>query len=110
VASATQVVDALDPRALAAFHQHLHGAVGELEHLQDVRNAADLVQVLGGGLVLGRRFLRDEQDALARFHGDFHRLDRLRPPDEERDHHVREHDHVPQRQQRILVRCGCDLV
>jgi len=86
------------------------GAVGELEHLQDVRNAADLVQVLGGGLVLAADFCATSRMPLARFHGDFHRLDPTSAARRRADDHVREHDHVPQRQQRILVGCGCDLV
>jgi hypothetical protein len=100
------IVDLLDARALAALHQHLYRAVGQLQHLQNVGNAADLVQVLGGRLILGRGLLRDEQDALARLHGDLHRLDRLGPPHEERDHHVRKHHDVPQRQQRIRAQLG----
>ncbi|EHP40270.1 hypothetical protein OR16_26823 [Cupriavidus basilensis OR16] len=45
-----------DIRALRAFHQHLDGAVGQLEHLQDVGDAAHLIEVIGGRLILGRRF------------------------------------------------------
>jgi len=53
---AAHIIDALDPGALAAFHQHLDGAVGEFEHLQNVRNAADLVQVLAVGSSLAADF------------------------------------------------------
>ena len=90
----------------AALDQHLHRAVGQLEHLQDAGDAADVVHVLGARLVLGRRLLRDQQDVLARFHRGFHRLDGLRAADEQRDHHVREHHHVAQRQQRETRRVG----
>ena len=103
-ASAAQVLaellDALDPRALRALDQHLHRAVGQLQHLQHRGDAADVVEILGRRVVLRRLLLRDEQDVLAGIHRDVERLDRLRAPDEQRDHHVREHDDVAQRQQR----------
>ena len=92
--------------ALHAFDQHLHGAVGQLEHLQDARDAADLEHVVGLGLVLAGGLLRHQHDLAARFHGRLERLDRLRPAHEQRDHHVREHDHVAQRQQRQRDRVG----
>jgi hypothetical protein len=75
--------------ALGAFDQHLDGAVGQLEHLQDICQAADAVEVLRFRLVLGRRFLGQQQDVLAAFHGHFEGLDRFRAADEERDDHVR---------------------
>ena len=100
------VRDAADVGAVAAFDQHLYGAVRQLEHLQDARHAADAVHVVGAGVVLGGRFLRDQQDRLARLHRRFHRLDRLGAPDEQRNHHVREHHHVAQRKQRVLGVAG----
>lgn len=86
-------------RALQALDEHFHGAVGQLQHLQDVRDAADIVHVLFGRLILRGGLLRDEHDVLAAFHRHFEGLDRLRPAHEERDHHVRENDDIPQRQQ-----------
>ncbi len=97
---ARAIFDAFDARALRALDQHLHGAVGQLQHLQYVGDAADLVDVLGGRLVLGSVLLGHQHDALARLHRGLERLDRLRPPDEQRNDHVRKHHHVPQRQQR----------
>ncbi len=96
----TLVLDVHDPRALRALDQHLDGAVGQLEHLQDVGDAADRIEVVSFGLVLGGRLLRHQQDALAGFHGDLERLDRLRAAHEQRDHHVGEDHYVAQRQQR----------
>ena len=86
--------------ALHAFDEDLHGAVGELEHLQDRRDAADLEHVVGLGLVLAGRLLGDQHDLAAGFHRHFERLDRFRAADEKRDDHVRKDDHVTQRQQR----------
>ena len=94
------VGDAHDARAMRAFDEHFDRSVGQLQHLQHRRDAADRVEILGVRIVLGRGLLRDEQDVLARVHRDVERLDRLRAPDEQRDHHVREHDDVAQRQQR----------
>ena len=91
---------ALDARALHALDQHLHRAVGELQHLQDRGDRADVVEILGGGLVLGGGLLRDQDDVLALLHRGLERLDGLRAAHEQRDHHVREHHHVAQGQQR----------
>ena len=92
--------------ALHAFDQHLHGAVGQLEHLQDARDAADVEHVVGLGLVLAGGLLRHQHDLAARFHRGFERLDGLRAAHEQRDDHVREHHHVAQRQQRQRDRFG----
>ena len=93
-------LDGLDAGALRAFDQHLDGAVGQLEHLQDVGEAADAVEILRLRLILGGGFLGQQQDALAAFHRHFERLDGFRATDEERNDHVREDDHIAQRQQR----------
>ncbi len=94
------VGDARDARTLRALDQHLHGAVGQLQHLQDGRDAADLVEVGRTRVVLRRLLLGDEQDVLAGVHRHVERLDRLGTSDEQRDDHVRKHDDVAQRQQR----------
>ncbi len=95
-----EVGDRIDTRPLDPLHQHLHGAVWQLQHLQDVGYGAGDVHVLRRRLVLGGRLLRHQQDALASLHRRLQRLDRLRAPDEQRDHHVRKDHHVPQRKQR----------
>ena len=76
--------------ALRSFDQHLHGAVRQLQHLQDVGDAADAVEILFRGLILGRGFLGNQQDALTGLHCSLQRLDRLGTTDEERDDHMRE--------------------
>ena len=92
-----RVFDGVDAGALRALDQHLHGAVGQLQHLQDAGDAADFVDVFGSGIILAGGLLRHQHDALARFHRDFQRADRARTADEQRDDHVREHHHVAQR-------------
>ena len=41
----------LDPHALAALHEHAQRAVGHLEHARDHAGDADLVELLGPGLL-----------------------------------------------------------
>lgn len=92
--------DLLDQRALLAFDQHLDRAVGQLEHLQDGGHAADVEHVGRRGFVLGGGLLGHQHDAAVALHGQLQRLDALGATHEQRDHHVGEHDHIAQRQQR----------
>lgn len=77
-----------DHRALAAFDQHLDGAVRQLEHLQYRGDGADLIQVVGGRLVLGGRALGHQEDLLALVHRQLQRADGFGAADEQRDHHM----------------------
>ena len=54
----------------------------------------------GSGSSLAAAFCATSMICLPGFHRGLERLDRLRAADEQRNHHVREHDHVAQRQQR----------
>jgi hypothetical protein len=100
------IIDAVHAGALLAFHQHLDRTVGQLQHLQDGGDAADLEHVRNGRLVLGCGLLRHEHDPALGFHRGFQRLDALGSPDKKGDHHVREDHHVAQRQQRQVNRGG----
>jgi hypothetical protein len=100
------VADFLGRRALDAFDQHLHGAVGQLQHLQDARDTTDLEHVVCTGLVLAGGLLGHEHDLATGFHRRFQCLDGLGAADEQRDHHMREHDDVAQREQRERDRLG----
>ena len=60
-----------------------------------------VVHVFGRGLVLGRRFLRDEHDALAGFHRGSSALIDFGTSDEQRNHHMRE-----TRRRRAAARSG----
>src|SRR5207248_4659397 len=51
-----------DPRALLALHQHLYGAVGQAQELQDGAERADLEDVVRRRLVGLRLLLRREED------------------------------------------------
>ena len=103
---ALALLDLLDLGALLAFNQHLHGAVGQLEHLQDGRHAAHFEHVVNLRLVFGSRFLGHEHDAALGLHRGLQGLDALGAPDEERDHHVGKNHDVAQRQQRQLDGIG----
>ena len=87
-------------RALHAFDQDFDRAVGQLQHLQDARNASNLEHVLGLGLVLAGSFLSHQHDLAAGFHRRLQGLDGLGTTHKQRDDHVRKHDHITQRQQR----------
>ena len=88
----------VDPGALTALHQHLDGAVGELQQLQDRRDRADAVNVFRVRVVLAGVFLGHEENFLVEAHGPLEGLDGLLPTDEQRDDHVRIDDDIPQRQ------------
>ena len=92
----------LDPnylRAFGAFDEHLHGAVRQLQHLQDGRDAADLVQIVGTRIVLGGGFWATSRMCLPASIATSSALIDF-GAHEQRDHHVRENDDVAQREQR----------
>ncbi len=87
----------LDPRAAAAFDEDLHGAVGQLEQLQNGADGTDHVDIIGAGIVLSGILLGDEQDLLVVFHDVFQGAHGLLAPDEQRHDHVGKHHDVAQR-------------
>jgi hypothetical protein len=96
-------VQRLDDRALGALYEHLDGAVGQLEQLQDRRDRADVVQVLRRGIIDVGLLLREQQDLLVDLHRLLEREDRLLAAHEQRDHHVGIDDDIAQRQHRQRV-------
>ncbi len=89
-----------EPRAADALYEDFHGAVRQLEQLENRRERRDLVDVLRARVVdVGLR-LRDEQDLAPGRHRTIERRDGTLAPDEQRDHRVRVYDHVAQRQDR----------
>src|SRR3546814_11309888 len=78
--------------------------VGQLEHLQNAGQGADVVEVSRAGVVHVRRTLCQQQDAFVVLHRGTERLDGLFANDEQRDRHVwKDHD-VAQRQDRGATR------
>ena len=90
----------LDLGALDAFDQHLDRAVRQLQQLQNRRDGAEAIQILRTRIVDVGLLLRDQQDLLARAHRLVERENRFLAADEQRNDHVRIHDHVAQRQHR----------
>ena len=79
----------VDHDTLAAFHEYLDGTVGQLEHLQDCRQRADLVQIDLTRIVDLGIFLRQQEDFLVVGHRRFEREYGFLAADEQRNYHVR---------------------
>src|SRR4030066_331986 len=80
--------------------EHLCRTVGELQDLDDVGDGPDGEDIPFPGLVRRRVLLGGEEDEPVLRERGIEGRDRPVPPDEKRNHHVREHDDVPQREQR----------
>ena len=93
------ILNLLDMRALLPFNQHLHSTVGQFEHLQDGGHTAHLKHIFCSRLILGSGFLCHQHDAAVTFHSQLQSLDALGPPHEQRNHHMRKHHDIAQRQQ-----------
>ena len=87
-------------RSSDALHENLDRAVRQLQELQDRCQRADLVDVLRPRLVDIGLCLGDEQDLAIASHRLIQRGDRPFAADEQRNHRVRIHDNVAQRQNR----------
>ena len=86
--------------AIDAFDEHLDVAVGQLQALHDVGDAAHRVDVFGPRVVDRRVVLRGEEDPLVLEERVLERARGARPSDDERHHHVRKHHDVPKRDDR----------
>ena len=92
--------------ALHAFDQHLDVAVGHFDALHDVADGADLVDLLGLGLVDGGVVLGGEKDLAVAVERFFKRAHAGEAADHEGRHHVREDHHVPDGHHGQLARLG----
>ncbi|MCY1303947.1 hypothetical protein D9M70_536790 [compost metagenome] len=92
---------AVDLGARAAFDQHLDGAVGQLQQLQDIGDGADFIDRGRFRIVVGGVDLGGKHDLLVGAHDFLKRTDRLFAADEERHDHVREDHDVAERQNRV---------
>ena len=95
------VREPLDPGAVPTLDQHLDGTVGQLQQLKHGADGAHGKDVGCRGIVLGRIFLRDEEDLFVVLHHVLERQYRLLAPDKQRHDHVGEHHDVAKRQNRI---------
>ena len=89
------LADLQDLAALDAFDQHLDVAVGQFQALHDVDDGADLVDLVGLGFVDAGVVLGGQEDLLVGGQRLFQRAHARFPAHDERGHHVREDDHVP---------------
>ncbi|GJD96834.1 hypothetical protein OCOJLMKI_4060 [Methylobacterium iners] len=99
-----RAAEAGDLGAAGALDEHLHGAVGQLQELQDGGQRADLVDGVGGRIVVARVDLGREQDVAVGPDRLLEGADRLFASDEERHDHVREHDDVAEWQDGVGAR------
>ncbi|MNF48028.1 hypothetical protein D3C84_292480 [compost metagenome] len=83
---------------LAPFHQHLDGAVRQLEHLQNVGHCPDGEDLLHRRLVSRRILLGHQQDFFVLLHGRFQTANGFFPPHKEWNDHVGVNHHVTKRQ------------
>ena len=83
---------------------------GSFSSCSIVRDGADAYRCRPARIVLRRVLLRDEQDLLVVLHHRFQRAHGFLAADEQRHDHVREHDDVAQRQDRVAGRpCGSSM-
>ena len=107
--------EAVDAQAPLALDDRPDGAVLQLDHLGDLGQGADGVQLGGiGDLLLLGLTLGDERDRRPFGDGGVERVDALLAADLERDDHLGKDDRLPKRDERDLARagldCGCLLV
>ncbi len=92
------LLEAGDLRTPATLDQHLHGAVRQLQKLQDRRYRPDAINVIGGRIILRGILLRHQEDLLVLLHHRFQRADRLLAAHEQRDDHMGEYNNIAERQ------------
>ena len=83
---------------LQPFDQHLHGAVRQLQHLQNRRHGSNGEKIVYTRLIRRRFFLRNQHDFFIMVHGRFEATDRFFPPYKQGYDHVRINHHIAQRQ------------
>ncbi len=92
---AVGIDDLKDLAALEAFDEDFDVAVGELEALHDVDDGADLVNLVGLGLVDAGVVLGGEENLLVAGQRLFQCADAGLPADHEGRHHERKDDDIP---------------
>ncbi len=97
----------VDLGAGAALDQNLHGAIGQLQKLENIGDRAHLVDGGRSRIVIPGIDLGDEHDLLVGAHDLFQRANGFLAPDEQRYDHVGEDHNVAQRQDRIDIPARC---
>src|SRR3546814_1692809 len=60
------IVQGGEPRPRSAFDQHTHGAIGQLEQLQDLRDHAEIIKIVAFRIVASRIKLCEQENVLDR--------------------------------------------
>ncbi|MCY1175228.1 hypothetical protein D9M73_154580 [compost metagenome] len=100
---------ALNRTALLAFDQHLDGAIGQLQQLQNSGNGTDTIQSVFTRIIVSRIFLRQQKNLLLASHRCLEGFDGLLAPHEQRDNHMRIHNDITQWQERQFEGCLHDF-
>lgn len=88
---------ALDAIALLSFYQHLDTAIRKTQQLDDGAERAEGVNILFGGIINLGIPLGGKENIFIFPERFFQGADRFAPPDEQRNHHVREDHDIAQR-------------
>ena len=81
---------------MAAFDQHLHGAVGKFQQLQNGADGAEREQIFLVGIVLRRVLLGQQQNLLVVLHDVFERAHGFLATDEQRHDHMGKYNDIAQ--------------
>ncbi|MNO77287.1 hypothetical protein D3C76_683900 [compost metagenome] len=100
---------ALNRTALLAFDQHLDGAIGQLQQLQNSGNGTDTIQSVFTRIIVSRIFLRQQKNLLLASHRCLEGFDGLLAPHEQRDNHMRIYNNITQWQERQFEGCLHDF-
>ena len=93
---AIQLLYLLKAGTLLAFHQHLDGAIGQLQQLQDGGKGSRFVELLGTGVIVRRIALGYQHHLFLAQHGGLQGFDGLAPANEEGNDHMGENHHITQ--------------
>ena len=99
----------LDSTALLALDQHLDGAIGQFQQLQDGSDGADPIQGVFAWIIVSGILLSQQKDLLLTGHRGLEGLDGLFTPHEQRDNHVRVNNDIAQWQKRQVEGCLHDF-
>ena len=95
-------------RAVVAFDEHAHGAIRQLEQLENRGDNARFIKIVAIGIVTARIELRQQEDVFRTGHGHFERGHRLFAANEQRHDHAGENHDVAQGKQGIQShKCKC---
>ena len=90
----TRLYKLSNPRPFRSLNQDFDSAIRQLQQLQDIGDSADTVNLVYFRLILGRTFLRHEQDLFIAFHCLIQRLNGFVPANEQGNDHMRVNHYI----------------